>query len=103
MADYFVIRASTDANQKSWILGEIKAGNLRQGWFAHRKTSLLTKNGALKSKAAWVQTFLTIVRAWVPNATTKRERKYLTRVFAQQKFEELKRLLDIREGDLLIV
>lgn len=94
MPEYFVVRTSTD--KKAWILDEIRKGRLRQGWYAKERTSLVGKTGKPVAENLWIANF----QAAVPtNAPTR----YRTPGFALEKYRELKRMLDIPEGALVVV
>lgn len=103
MPEYFVVRSSTDPENKKWILSEIRAGRLRQGWFANKGSSLVRKTGEPVVERMWVRSFRTVVRDWVPKPTTNKEKRYRTPTFAREKYRELKQMLDIPEGARIIV
>jgi len=103
MSQYFVVRSSTNPDAKKWILSEIRAGRLRQGWFANKRSSLVDKTGGPVAERAWTSNFQKVVREWVPKPTTNKEKRYRTAAFAREKYRELKQMLDIPEGARLIV
>jgi hypothetical protein len=103
MTEYFVIRSSTDEHEKKWILREIRAGRLRQGWFAHKGTALVSSQHEPVDQIVWTRNFRQVARQSVPSPKTAVERRRLTPEFAEQKYRELARLLHIREGARLIV
>jgi hypothetical protein len=94
MPEYFVVR--TDKDSREWILSEIRAGRLRQGWFAKKQTSLVSKTGDTVAESVWIASF----RAGVPTNAQKRCR---TPSFAPEKYRELKQMLGIPEGARIIV
>jgi hypothetical protein len=103
MEEYFVVRSSRDKNDKPWIRDEIIAGRVRQGWFAKKQTSMVSKTGEPVAEKVWIASFEAVVRASVPNPTNDEESRFRSRKFAPQKYRELIQMLKIREGARIIV
>jgi hypothetical protein len=103
MLQYFTIRPThSDAsdNLKRWLYKELKAGRLRQGWFG--ELPLVTAQGKVVLKDEWVKRARTLVSGWTWPNPSERDR-FGRESFCPEKYEELNRMTEIREGDCVVV
>jgi hypothetical protein len=82
MPDYYVIRSSTQLENKAWILKELKAGKLRQGWFAHKGMTLVDQDELIILEEIWIKKFRAVTRSCYPRPKTDKQRKWVSRAFA---------------------
>lgn len=103
MPEYFVIRSTVNESEKKWIFNELRAGRLRQGWFAHKGTSLVDKKGLLVPEDIWVEKLRAVVSRCCPEPKTQQERRWTSESFAPRKYHNFKQMLDIPDGARIIV
>lgn len=86
-----VIRTADE--EKEWILKELKAGRLRQGWGL--EGSQLAEDGSPIPAESWVERYTAAVRKhWDQKASTRDSAK---------RYRILSGMLNLREGDLVVV
>lgn len=99
MPEYFVFRATDsdcNADEKMWLLGEIRKGRLRQGWLDNPGLRLVTPRGGLVSRDHWVLKARKVAR-------TYGKPKYRTASFVKEKYRELITMLQIDPEDRIVI
>jgi hypothetical protein len=100
MLRYFTFRP-TSADEgpvlKRWLYDELKAGRLRQGWLS--EISLVTPSCKVVPRENWVAR----ARASIIKSTWARKARFKKSSFCPEKYDELSTMVEIEEGDIVVV